>query len=105
MFIEHYKGFDIHATMLPEDAPPADCFDLPEDDMQEILGNIESGYLQWFCVRIDARKAGRLLGETYLGGCLYKDLQDFVATSGYYEDLRSEAIDEARRTINEINRE
>lgn len=105
MFVEIYKGFSIHVEALPEDIHPRDSFDMEEAEMQELLERIDCGYLLWFCARVEARRNGRTLGEAYLGGCCYTDLQEFISEGGYYQDLRAEAVAEANRTIQNILRE
>jgi hypothetical protein len=38
-------------------------------------------------------------GQDFLGGCCYKSAEDFVANSGYYDDMREEAY---RRLIESL---
>jgi hypothetical protein len=48
---------------------------------------------------VEARKEGITLGTTYLGGCCYDSVSQFVASSDYYGDMVEEAVEEARKTI------
>jgi hypothetical protein len=53
----------------------------------------------YFVARVEARKEGITLGTTYLGGCCYDSVSQFVASSDYYGDMVEEAVEEARKTI------
>lgn len=46
-----------------------------------------SGELQSFCVRVDIIINGVTLGTDWLSGCLYQDLQEFIDTIGYFQDM------------------
>lgn len=96
---ERYVEYEIE--VLPEDAPvrgnaivsgDADFDRQVEDD---IIERLEVGDIwAWCTVRVIAR-LGVLEGDAYLGCCSYADKDDFRA-SGYFDDLRIEALDRLR---------
>lgn len=92
---EQVEGFDIVLSIAPEDLEPADLFDSTVDDIQKIYDDINSGKSAWFCVRVQALKAGVELATEYLGGNLYDDPKEFL-NDGYYEDLKYRVIEEAK---------
>jgi hypothetical protein len=103
---ENCEGFDIVASISPEDIHPSECFDTSIDtdtgkpyyDIDEMCQDIDNGRLQWFVLRVQAFKNGVLLGSSYLGGNLYINPQDIIS-DGSYQDFRTEAIDEANETL------
>lgn len=50
----------------------------------------------WFVMRVEAKRMGHTLGEAYLHGCNYDSPQHFLEGSGYYDDMKREAIAQAR---------
>lgn len=88
---EEYNGFNIILELSPEtDAPDWDFED--EAERKKLFEDIENGNLLWFVARVAAQKDGITLGDDYLGGCCYKDAQDFIDNSGHYNDMRDIAI-------------
>jgi len=62
-------------------------------DHSDTIRKIERGTLQWFVAKVTAFEPdGTELGEDYLGGCIYKDLDDFIENSMYFKDMVAEAI-------------
>lgn len=93
---ENVGGFDIVTSAAPEECSPEGQF----DDDGETVAAIRSGEFEWFVVKVEARREGITLGESYLGCCCYRSLRDFVnLADDYYSDMREEAISEARATI------
>jgi hypothetical protein len=45
-----------------------------------------------------------VLAETYMGGCYYDNVHQFIALSGLYEDMLEEVICEARKTERRLSR-
>lgn len=78
---------------LEEDSP-----DLSWDETGEVAHDIDAGRFFLFCARVRIR-IGPYVGETYLGNCIYRDLEDFVACGDYYRSLVSEAIAELRDKV------
>ena len=65
-----------------------DDYDKPVED--KILADMEDNVWAWACVEVRASYGG-LTCSDYLGACSYKDEEDFVKNSGYYEDMVKEA--------------
>ena len=97
---EEKDGFVIDTYALPEDINPADVFDMFED--QETLEGIESGKYEWFCAKVTASKNGIKLASEYLGGCCYKNLDDFINQDCYYGDMVRTVITEAKDAIKDL---
>ena len=53
----------------------------------KVESQLLSGELQSFCVRVDLIINGVTLGTDWLSGCIYKDLQEFIDTIGYFQDM------------------
>jgi hypothetical protein len=94
---ETAAGFEIVLSVTPEDMPPD--WDETEEEREETLRKINDGVWVYFVARVEARKEGITLGTTYLGGCCYDSVSQFVASSDYYGDMVEEAVEEARKTI------
>lgn len=109
LYEETCEGFDIIASISPEDIHPDECFDTSIDpetnepyyDTEQICRDIDSGKYQWFTLRVQAFKNGVLLGSAYLGANLYENPLDII-TDGSYQDFRTEAIDEANETLSKL---
>ncbi len=69
----------------------------------EILRRLRRGEVwAWCWVRVTARveiEGEVFLGTASLGGCSYENEEDFKATSGYYEDLKKEAIEDLKTSM------
>ena len=105
---ETREGFDIELAFTPEDIHPDDLFDWEAcGNREETLEKIDAGLLLWFTARVRVSvdrpdgKASVVIGEDYLGGCLYESARDFMA-SGYYEDMVQAALDNARDFIDSL---
>lgn len=96
---ETVQGFDIVFSVTYENSHPRDCFDFEEEEMRELCEKIDNGVYSWFIARVQAYKNGVLLGDDYLGGCLYDSPMQFVKDSDYYSDMVENVIQEARKTI------
>lgn len=100
----------ITLTTIPEDISPeqaekwhgyAEGF---AESVKQVQDSIESSSdLQWgWCtvkvsVEIEDKYNGiKRTGDAYLGLCSYKSAADFIANSGYFQDLVSEALHNAR---------
>lgn len=100
---EKYQGFEIILTAEEEETHPSDtiCFETPEEE-QAYLNKINHGEIGWFCAKVAACHNGFELGVSYLGCCDYSSLESFKDDSGYYEDMRDEAIKEAREKLADL---
>ena len=93
------------------------------EDADEIIEQLESGELTAFCVRASVYMHGIELGSDYLGGCLYKSIDEFqdhiesgkykreqekkhgkkINVGSYFVDVVRQAISEARLRMKELN--
>ncbi len=89
------EGFDVIVETTSEDSHPGDCFDDTCYDIGEIVRKINSGFYDWFILRVRVRLAGIDLAEEYCGGMLYEDARE-VLTDGTAEDLILDGIADAR---------
>jgi hypothetical protein len=101
---EETRGFLVTTSITYEDCHPKDSFDYSEEEMQDLCEKIDNGYYSWFCVRVEVRKRGVILGSDYLGCCLYENPRDFI-NDEYYEDMVNNAIEEAKNTLKGLNQE
>lgn len=97
---ETIEGFEIVLFVTPEDMPPD--WDETEDERANTLRRIENGDLAYFVACVEARREGITLGKTYLGGCCYDSVRQFVREGDYYGDMVHEAIAEARTIIEKL---
>lgn len=95
---EHVDGFDVVLSIAPEDSDPRDQF----GDDGETAQAIEGGRYSWFVARVEAKKRGITLGVDYLGGCCYESPRQFVDLEGYYSDMVSTAVAEARDILTKL---
>lgn len=95
---ETRDGFDIVFSATPETETPEGHF----DDDGEAAAAIRDGEFEWFIARVEAKKKGITLGTAYLGGCCYRTASEFVTGGDYYDDMVSEAISQARDTLDEL---
>lgn len=97
--VETKDGFEIVLSITPEDMPPD--WDETEEQRAKTLRKIEDGTWAYFIARVEACKEGIALGTSYLGGCCYGSVQQFLKEpDGYYQDMVHEVIEEARARIN-----
>jgi hypothetical protein len=69
-----------------------------------ILEELDSGnQWAWCTVRVVAEWNG-LEGDDYLGCCSYKDEKDFIERSGYYEDMKAQALAELNGKVAAVQR-
>jgi hypothetical protein len=96
---ETRNGFNITAQAFEEDHSVAEA---GFDDCEEYQRQVDAGELEYFRVEFTVSLNGHLLGSKRLGGCLYEDFDDFLTTSGYYEYIIEEAIEDARASLAEL---
>jgi hypothetical protein len=75
----------------PESMPVEDMFgEEDRESLDKIYAEMDAGNVwAWAAVSVKGRWKG-LESSRYIGGCSYKDQQDFIDNSGYYEDLKEE---------------
>jgi hypothetical protein len=101
---EETRGFLVTTSIRPEDIHPRDLFDYSQEEIEDLCEKIDRDYYSWFCVRVEVRKRGVILGTDYLGGCLYENPKDFIQDA-YYEDMVNNAIEDAKNNLKNINQE
>lgn len=72
------------------------------DDIAEISAQLDNGDLVLFSAKVTASRNGIELASAYLGGCIYKDEQEFVNNSGYYGDMVEAVIEDAKQAIEDL---
>jgi len=101
--LEEERGpFTVIVDKTWEDLNPKDCFDTSIDpdtgkpyyDVHQMCQDIDNDLLDWFMLRARVMFAGVELGNSVVGGFLYKDARE-VLTDGTAEDLIYEAMEEA----------
>lgn len=102
MHTEEREGFTIELRFLPEDTAIADSFDSSVNDLKELEDKVSRGVYMWFAAHVTASKAGIVLGEDYLGACMYESLEAFMQPDGYWPDMVSEAISHAKAKLAEL---
>lgn len=85
---------------LPEDMPLEGNVLASGDDAQDkeaediIRKDYESGNeWAWCVVKVTGSWMGLTVTE-YLGGCSYESKEDFCTPGGYYDDMRSQVLEE-----------
>jgi hypothetical protein len=63
--------------------------------VREVMKTAE-GRWGWCTVKITVL-GGKREGTSYLGNCSYKNTQDFIKSSGYFQQMVDEAIEEAMK--------
>ena len=71
-----------------------DEVDLDPEAIEYVKKELERGNDWAWCTVIMRAHYKGWKGEAFLGSCSYKDEKDFRENSGYYEDLKKEALHE-----------
>jgi hypothetical protein len=95
------EGFKIIVDKTWEDMHPRDCFDDSIDDIGKLCEQIDTGYYDWFMLRVRCLIDGHELSSEYLGGCLYESASD-VLTDGTAEDIIELALANAKTGAAEL---
>lgn len=70
------------------------------DKQQEDLALKELEWNEWAWCCVEVRISFNHWSESaYLGGCSYKDEDEFITHSGYYEQMKEDALEELAATI------
>ncbi len=97
---EQFEGFEINVYALPEDCDPEGQFASGDDELdKEVVRRIRNGDYKWFTAKVTASRDGIELGASYLGCCCYDTEVDLIAERDYFEDMRAEAVDNARAML------
>lgn len=91
---EERDGFRVDARVTYESLGCVDYDTLVRIRMEELL---------FFSVTVTASRAGITFGSAFLGGCIYKEVDEFFADeNGYYADLVQEAVEEAKNALKRL---
>lgn len=98
---------EISIETLPEDITPEEAFEdsgVDQGTIDEINDRLASGDMwAWCTVKVTASYNG-IEGTDYLGGCSYKDEDDFILNSGYYKDMVKSATAECYVEIKKMKK-
>ena len=92
------EGFDVIVDKTWEDISLRDCFDDSCYDIRDMEDKVNSGFYDWFMLRVRVLVDGHELGSAYLGGCLYEDARE-VLSDGTAEDQIFMALEEAKKAV------
>jgi len=96
------EGFEIKFEALEEYTPIEDMLSFEECgcDHSSTIRDVKNGKCEYFAARVTASKNGIELSEDYLGGCIYETHEDFYnEKNGYFADMTSTVVEEAKETI------
>lgn len=96
------EGFEIIVDKTWEDIHPRDCFDDSVTDINKLCEQIDTGYYDWFMLRVRVLVDGHELAAEYLGGCCYENARD-VLTDGVAEDIIWTAMNEAKQRAGSLS--
>lgn len=88
---------DTHYTTAAKD-----CGENEAGFIEGVKKNLRSNSTWGWCTVVVTAQIGNLTGTAYLGGCSYTSKTDFIKNSGYYEQMKDEAIDELAQELAEI---
>jgi len=95
--------FDVYFNALPENCHPADLFDDDLDSIEELCQKIDDGVLEWFIAHVEIRHKSLVLSDSYIGGCLYDSIDDFIEEKdGIFDEMVEECLPEAYITLENI---
>lgn len=70
------ENFTVRLVAYPEQADPADSFELEED-----IEAVRNGDVEWFAACVEVLdKYGNQLGADYLGTCAYRTFEEFYTS-------------------------
>ena len=98
-------GFDIHFEAIEEDMAVEDMLSVAETgcDHSDTIRKVNNGDYEYFCAVVSAHKNGIPLAIDHLGGCIYDTEEAFYTEkNGYFDDMVSTVIAEAKETIQEL---
>lgn len=84
---------------LPEDAA-IDAEDwADEETLRRIRRELQLGNQWAWCTAVVEGRYGSLTANAHLGACSYRNAEDFKQSSGYYEDMRNEVLEDLNRQL------
>jgi hypothetical protein len=94
------SNIDITIEAIPEHEHPRDCFD-DEQHIKDVCELYSWTVWGWCTVKVTAKWNG-IEESVYIGACSYESEDDFIKNSGYFEDMKKEAIDCLFAELNKI---
>lgn len=97
VYQEEREGFIIKLEVTHESELPDWDFE-SELKKTELIEQINNGNLLWFVAKVSASKCNIELAADYLGGCCYKNIDEFINDS-HHNDMVNNIITEAKQKI------
>lgn len=100
-----FSNGDIEIEVIPHEEfqSPFDMYD--QEVAQDIADMADNyGIWGWCTIEVKATWNGMISESDYLGGCSYKDEEDFLKNSGYYEEMKSTAISDLKKELKSLKR-
>ena len=102
-------GYTYRLSVEPEMDGPEGYFDsgIPEydaADVADIRERMEWSEWAWCVVRVECFRddVPEVTAVDYLGACSYDDTQDFIANSGYFDDMCATTRAEVDKRLTEL---
>ena len=95
------EGLQIYFEALEEHLPLSEI--LPEETPEELQKIYDENEI--FTAKVTAEAAGVELAADYLGGCIYKTIDQFIEDGDYIEDMKQTVKDEAKEEATRIIKE
>jgi hypothetical protein len=103
--IKQQDGFNIYFEELPEDMAVEDLLSFEETgvDHSSTIKKVNNGTYAYFTAHVVAEKNGVKLADDYLGGCIYKDTDEFINAKGdYFDDMVATVVADAQKKIKQL---
>jgi hypothetical protein len=104
ILLETRNGIELYFESMSEELPLEDTFDDAVYNIKELYNKIDRGDLEYFVAHVWAEKNGIVLGEDYLGACLYESADQFTKECGHIDDMKNTAYEEATQAIADLCR-
>ena len=103
-FIRALRPDEVTVELIaePQDESPEACLD--EEAAEWARDQLRRGNQWGWCTAVVRAKWRDFAGEATLGGCAYRSEEDFVADSGYFDDMLVEAKNDLQRRLEETAR-
>jgi len=98
----NFKGIDLKIVLRleEEDIPYDQGFEgMEENDIKETIQDIKDGKYIYFCACLRCYFNGLEISSDFLGCCTYKDIDDFIKNSGYYDDMKDNVLKEGYKYL------
>jgi hypothetical protein len=100
-------GIDIVIEMYEEDLPlsvyiEGTVYEEDEELYNQLIHDLDTGKYLYTTVMVSAYFQGRKIAYDCLGCCIYKDLDDFIENSGYYEGMVNTVVTEGKQEMRRL---